>query len=136
MIQELKNKLIKLQSETLIKYINIATELICDQAPISEPSAAVITNQLELDKIADNNHSDKDTDKSNINKMSVAVKKLKINELITKEVNEAYKDYDILKKLDYITFYNKKVKYDENGIAINLADVISEIINKGAKENG
>ncbi|MBR1455248.1 MAG: hypothetical protein IJ593_11515 [Lachnospiraceae bacterium] len=133
----------------LIKYINITTDFVCEDkttdkvescaAAITniEPYAAVITNKAELDKMAENKQNELNNNESDkLNICTLAIKKLKINEIITKEVEEAYKDEDVLKKLNYITLFNKKIKYDENGVATNLADVISEIMAKGEKNNG
>ena len=48
-------------------------------------------------------------------------------DIITKEVNDVYKNGDIMKMLNLINIYNKKVRYDEDGIATNLEEVLNEI---------
>ena len=48
-------------------------------------------------------------------------------DIITKEVNDVYKNGDIMKMLNLINIYNKKVRYDEDGIATNLGEVLNEI---------
>lgn len=129
MNQEEKNKLIKLQSEMLINYIRETTNLICEE----EPPTTIITNQAQLDKIAEQKASElNEEEKDNLSSCNIAVKKLMINDIITKEVAMAYPNSDFYTKMDYITKYNKKIKYDENGVAINLAEVINEIT-KGGK---
>lgn len=125
MNQEEKNKIIKLQSEMLIRYINLTTEMVCDE----EPQKAIITNKQELNRIYENKHLD-DEEIDNLQKCDIAVKKLKINDIITLEVDEAFQDADIIKKMNLITAYNKRIKYDEKGVATNLAEVIKAISEK------
>ena len=142
MNQEEKNKTIRFQSEMLIKYINFTTEMICNEEPPKaeieyaeyneEPQKAVIVNREELDRIA-NSKPIEEKELDNLQKCGVAVKKLKVNDIITKEVNDVYKNGDIMRMLNLINIYNKKVRYDEDGIATNLEEVLKEIRGGGCE---
>lgn len=129
MTQNEKIQMIRFQSEMLKDYITKTTEMMCGDE--SEPSKAVVTNRADLDIMCKPNMSTLTTEENDKLQMyNKAVRSLSVNDIITKQVSDTYYDYDIFSKMNLIDSYNKKVKYDSDGNAINLREIIESIKNR------